>query len=277
MRIYRKLHDFYERLNMTLHSMKLTRLNPILAVPNVNDYKEDGYLYFYYPNTKLYKQPEFDGYISTKYDHESRIWHILTSQKIVIMELEVDETPVEIYRANDSSIPVYVRVFFDLAQDLFKDSLITIEDDLPYDFSAKIRPIYNYRRNKEAILRFIARSIFKVDEVEWIPISHGDQPLPRNYDQKEEKQEDKKEDAKVEAFLSKNKRKSFRKAIDELIKLTGKPIKSNLSYCLACGHGIAKKKKFCDSTKEGYSMSGKDPEIGIRRWKDNCRNKFDNW
>lgn len=190
-------------------------------------------------------------------DQDIYWWHILLNENVAVrfkdvIVLENIQSGPSVLGGNwgnpncfdvrDVNIPIYIRAFCEVIKKSFRNAIVQIVDQLPYEFFVTIYP----PAEREVSLKQLAAWTIR----------------PMDRDTKE----------KIEGII-KNTKKSFKEALEEIIKHSGMALKSNFSYCLACGDLVDKGKKFCNAKEKFEERSKKN----FKGNKDNCLNKFNYW
>lgn len=248
-----RLGNLEEAINDALNSYGLKKLNPIFS--DTLEFRiERKTIHFQYPrifnypkilqkkedlvNKEAYFFINDDGEVNKDlYPTCSSDWYIIEDIAIFLPIEFVRLTPIKYYLVSEA--PIYIKCFSDAIRKFSKTCLIEFREILPLFLRIEIDTAYNFKKDRVNTLMHLTK---------W---------FVNDYDDSVRKEID---------SISKDKDMPFKKAFDQIIKLSGQKKEIDFSYCLACGDFVSDGKKFCNAKKtKGYKN------------KDNCLNKFNYW
>ena len=238
--------NFRVKVITQLQNYKLSKINPIFDITKNNFSNYNHRIDITYPILDIKINPTFHPsstlnqprYLSAPTeDKELTTWtaYLKKGNRFIVIAHLTTQSKYEIY--DPETTPFYIRLLLDAAMESFKSSIVFISDRLPYELRVSIYPRREYKKSKQEDLLWLAEQL----------LSKINKPIEKKV-------------KRISGY-------PFNKAAYEILKLSGQPIKNNISFCLACGTRLkGKEKKFCKSN-----------EVPKIENPGNCRDKFHNW
>jgi len=242
-RLNREYKDFIKDVNNGLNLTGLSKLPPFLFFPD-ESVKQSGVNISYNAYKELQSIAELHAKSDLPYPVDKALvqlimWFAYVSEGVIMkhyFDPNLDRQVVKFYHAHDKGVPVYIKIIYDSVNIRWKNSLLQLNEQLPFSFSFSIKPKFNLKKERKEILKFLADSIIHFN-------SNAKNKI----------------DKIIESTST-----PFKKAIDNIVSLTEQSPEVNYSFCLACEKLLHNKK---------YDVCPrKDTSNSYKPW--NCRNKL---
>lgn len=242
-----KFERLFVQLQKGINLVGLQRLNPIFKYPVYERTK--GGVMVIFPDSErelILRKAISDIRLSApvvnemffsaipKPDFTDTLLWIVESNIVVCYSYKVEDNinkPYARYFLFEEA-PSYIQELASPALKLYKNCMVTILDNLPLTIRTTVS--WDQENHREGLLNSIADFL---NAQELIEVNH----------------------------IIEDKDLSPRAALDKIVKLRGFKIQLDLSYCLTCDKANKGRKKFCNSSKDGYEN------------KNNCLTKFNYW
>ncbi|MGE5444928.1 MAG: hypothetical protein ACM3SR_10075 [Ignavibacteriales bacterium] len=236
---YNKIHRFIDLLSRSQNLVVLKRLNPIFNHPEPI-LTSPGAIEVKYPNSVLEHRlrdaisdpsdPKvsdpviqmFWGNIGKRGVKDTPSWIVVENIAVCYfykIEDNINKPYAGYFLFKES--PFYIQALAHPVIKQYKNSVVTISDDLPISISMRVN--LHGENQREDVLSVIAHFL------------NGQELMTNRVN-----------------YIIRDKSISLREALDSVLKLTGVGTESSVSYCLTCGRGIDSGKKFCDARKYNY-------------------------